>query len=94
MNVYIEAAALWAPHTPGWDAWCAALRGAPPTPADKPSPTLLSANERRRASDSVLLAIGVAEQAVRASGRDRSQLASIFTSACLKRNVTVALSLV
>jgi hypothetical protein len=81
VNVFIDAAALWARQAPGWDAWCAAVRGDEPAPAIKPNPSLLSANERRRASDSVLLAISVAEQAVRASGRDASQLASVFTSA-------------
>ncbi len=91
MKVFIEGAALWARQTPGWLAWCAALRGEPPTPADKPSAALLSANERRRASDSVLLAIDVAEQAVRASRRDASQLASVFTSAHGDLAVTDAL---
>jgi hypothetical protein len=80
-TVFIDAAALWARQAPGWDAWCAALRGGECTAAAKPNPSLLSANERRRASDSVLLATEVAEQAVRASGRDASHLASVFTSA-------------
>jgi Beta-ketoacyl synthase, N-terminal domain len=81
VNVFIDAAAVWARQAPGWDAWCAAVRGDQPAPASKPNPSLLSANERRRASDSVLLAVEVAEQAVRASGRDAAQLASVFTSA-------------
>ncbi len=81
MNVFIEACALWARNAPGWDAWCTVVRGGECTPAVKPNPSLLSTNERRRASDSVLLAVCVAEQAVRASGRDASQLASVFTSA-------------
>jgi hypothetical protein len=84
MNEYtasIDAAALWARQSPGWQAWCAALRGEPAAAAIKPNAGLLSANERRRASDSVLLAIEVAAQAVRASGHDASQLASVFTSA-------------
>ena len=80
-TVFIDAAALWARQAPGWDAWCTAVRGGECAPAAKPNPTLLSANERRRVSDSVLLAVEVAEQAVRASGHDASQLASVFTSA-------------
>jgi Beta-ketoacyl synthase, N-terminal domain len=91
VNVFIEAASLWARHAPGWDAWCMALRGEACMPAAKPNPSLLSANERRRASDSVLLAACVAEQAVRASGRDASQLASVFTSAHGDLAVTDAL---
>ena len=90
-TVFIEAAALWAREAPGWDAWCAAVRGDEPTAAAKPNPSLLSANERRRASDSVLLAIDVAEQAVRASGHDASPLASVFTSAHGDMAVTDAL---
>jgi hypothetical protein len=80
-TVFIEGAALWARQAPGWEAWCAAVRGEQPVPAIKPNPSRLSANERRRASDSVLLAIAVAERAVSASGREASQLASVFTSA-------------
>jgi Beta-ketoacyl synthase, N-terminal domain len=80
-RVFIDGAALWACQAPGWHAWCAAVRGEEPAPATQPNPSLLSANERRRASDSVLLAVEVAEQAVRASGHDASQLASVFTSA-------------
>lgn len=45
-------------------------------PADR-----LSANERRRAPESVLLAIEVAGQAIDMSGADQSQLACIFASA-------------
>jgi hypothetical protein len=69
-TVFIEGAALWARQAPGWDAWCAAVRGEPPVPAIKPNPSRLSANERRRASDSVLLAVEVAEQAVAARRRN------------------------
>lgn len=90
-SVFIDAVALWAREAPGWAAWCAALRGESPTPAAKPSPSLLSANERRRASDAVLLAIDVAEQAVRASGHDAAHLASVFTSAHGDLAVTDAL---
>jgi Beta-ketoacyl synthase, N-terminal domain len=80
-TVFVDAVALWARETPGWHAWCAALRGEQPAPAVKPNPSLLSPNERRRASASVLLAVEVAEQAVRASGHAASQLAHVFTSA-------------
>jgi Beta-ketoacyl synthase, N-terminal domain len=80
-TAFIEAAALWARPAPGWQAWCAAVRGGAPEAATRPQPGLLSANERRRASDSVLLAVEVADQAVRASGHHASQLASVFASA-------------
>jgi Beta-ketoacyl synthase, N-terminal domain len=90
-TVFVDAAALWTQQAPGWGAWCTAVRGGECTPAAKPNPSLLSANERRRASDSVLLAIDVAEQAVRASGHEASQLASVFTSAHGDLAVTDAL---
>ncbi len=80
-TVFIDAAALWARHAPGWAAWCAAVRGDTPSPAARPNASLLSPNERRRASDAVLLALDVAEQAVRSSGHDAALLASVFTSA-------------
>jgi hypothetical protein len=41
----------------------------------------MAANERRRASDSVLVALEVAAQAVAASGHAAKDLASVFTSA-------------
>ncbi len=56
----------------------------PPAPAlapARPSPTLLAANERRRAPDAVLLALEVAAAACHASGHPAADLASVFTSA-------------
>jgi hypothetical protein len=47
----------------------------------RPAPALMAANERRRASDSVLVALEVASQAVAASGHHAKDLASVFTSA-------------
>ena len=79
----IDGVAFWAPTLAGWPAARAALRGGPPTgrPHRRPSPHGLAANERRRASDSVLLALEVAEQALAASGHAAADLASVFTSA-------------
>lgn len=55
--------------------------GVPAPPAARPAPDGLAANERRRAPDSVLLALQVAEQAVAMSGHAPAALASVFTSA-------------
>ncbi len=74
---FIEGLALWAPALPGWHIAAAAF-GAPhdgstaapppaPPPAPqsaRPAPALLAANERRRAPDSVLVALQVAGQAL------------------------------
>jgi hypothetical protein len=77
--------AFWTPAWPGWALAAPALRGEPVVPADpparRPSPAALAANERRRAPDSVLLALEVAQMAVADSGHDARTLASVFTSA-------------
>jgi hypothetical protein len=82
-TLHIDGIALWAPALPGWEAAQAALRGGPlpDTPAPRPAPALLAANERRRAPDSVLLALEVASRALALSGHDAARTASVFTSA-------------
>src|SRR5690606_29192269 len=52
----------------------------PEQPPRKPSPQLLPANERRRAPDSVALALEVAQHACAAAGRDPAVLPSVFAS--------------
>jgi hypothetical protein len=85
--VFIDGIALWTPDWPSWPLAAAALRGEPAAAAmaapalRRPAPTLLAANERRRAPDSVLLALEVAQAAVEGSGHDPRTLASVFTSA-------------
>jgi len=83
-TVSIESVAFWAPTLPGWAAARAALRGegalADP-PARRPAPELLAAAERRRAPDTVSLALEVAAGAVREAGLDARDLACVFTSA-------------
>lgn len=49
-------------------------------PMVKPMPELLPAAERRRSSDSVRLAMEVAQQAVRHAGVDAATLASVFAA--------------
>ena len=81
---FLEGMAFWAPTLPGWAAARAAFRGegeASSTPAKRPAPEILAPAERRRAPDTVALALEVASAAVRESGRDPATLASIFTSA-------------
>jgi len=81
---HIEGIALWAPTLPGWDLARDAFRGEGPSaapPARRPSPELLPAAERRRAPDTVALALEVATHAVAQSGRHADELLSVFTSA-------------
>jgi len=83
-TLFIDGIAFWAPTLPGWEAARAAFRGesAPlATPAKRPAPEILAPAERRRAPDTVALALEVAAGAVRESGLDAATLPSIFTSA-------------
>ena len=82
-TAFIEGIALWAPTLPGWEIARAAFRGEGADvepPARRPSPALLPAAERRRAPDTVALALEVAAQAVAQSGRAPAELLSVFTS--------------
>ena len=81
---FVEGIAFWAPTLPGWPIARAAFRGegAPADPpAKRPAPELLAAAERRRAPDTVALALEVASAAVREAGLEPGTLPSIFTSA-------------
>jgi len=91
-RLHVDGVAFWSPTLPGWPAARAALRDAadgtaptaldtPVAPARRPAPALLAANERRRAPDSVLLALEVASAATADAGHDAGDLASVFTSA-------------
>ncbi|MEO5737575.1 MAG: hypothetical protein ABIQ82_08965, partial [Variovorax sp.] len=83
-TLYIEGPSFWAPSLPGWDVARAALRGEGAMvdpPAKRPAPQLLAPAERRRAPDTVALALEVATATVAASGRDAKDLPCVFTSA-------------
>ena len=82
-QVFVEGVALWAPRLPGWDAARAILRGearGADVPVLRPAPALLAPTERRRAPDSVAVAIEVASAACECSGRAPRALASVFAS--------------
>jgi hypothetical protein len=82
-TAWVEGIALWGGRLPGWELARAVLRGeadAPQAPAPRPVPALLPANERRRAPDSVAIALEVAAKACAAAGRDPRSLASVFAS--------------
>ncbi|MEI2432037.1 beta-ketoacyl synthase chain length factor [Lysobacter yananisis] len=78
----IEGVGYWSRGLPDWNAARAyALGGeaAPDAPA-RPSPQLLPANERRRAPETVAVALDVAAAACAAAGRDPAALSSVFAS--------------
>ena len=83
-TLYIEGPAFWAPTLPGWDIARAAFRGEGgpvDPPAKRPAPQVLGPAERRRAPDSVALALEVAAAAVAGAGRDARDLPCVFASA-------------
>jgi hypothetical protein len=83
-TLYIEGPAFWTPTLPGWDAARAAFRGEgalSDPPAKRPAPQVLAPAERRRAPDTVALALEVAAAAMSASGRNAADVPCVFTSA-------------
>ncbi len=78
----LEGIGFWTRGLPGWDAARAFVRegtrieGAPA----RPSPQLLAPNERRRAPDTVAVALDVALAACTMAGRDPASLPSVFAS--------------
>lgn len=81
LTVHVEGVGLWSPQLADFAALRSTLQGQAPTPPPgRPPATMLPANERRRAPESVLLAAEVAGQAVAMSGRDAATLACVFAS--------------
>jgi hypothetical protein len=83
-TTHVEGIALWAPGLPGWSAARTALRGETGLqhpPAIIPPPMVLSPAERRRAPQTVALALAASDEAVRASGQDAGALRAVFCSA-------------
>jgi Beta-ketoacyl synthase, N-terminal domain len=84
LDVDIEGIGLWSAELPGWDAsrerLCGKVENAT-NGAARPAPSLLAPTERRRAPESVLLGIEVAQQACTMAGRDPRELPNIFASA-------------
>jgi hypothetical protein len=89
LTLYVEGVGLWSPQLGGLADLRAVLAGAAPAnPSPRPPATMLPANERRRAPQSVLLAVEVAGQAVAMSGRDASTLACVFASSHGDQGIT------
>lgn len=83
LRVALEGVAFWASRLPGWDIAQAVIRGeqaAPESASARPAPTLLAPTERRRAPDTVAIALDVASRACEAAGRKPSDLPSVFAS--------------
>jgi hypothetical protein len=83
IQLTVEGIAFWASRLPGWDVARAVIRGeqAPPeTASARPAPTLLAPTERRRAPDTVAIALEVAARACEAAGRRPAELPAVFAS--------------
>jgi hypothetical protein len=82
-SLTVEGAAFWAPRLPGWEIARAVIRGeqaAPEAAAARPVPALLAPTERRRAPDTVAVALEVASRACAAAGRSPQELPAVFAS--------------
>ena len=82
LSAAIDGIGFWAKGLPDWNAAQAYVRGGglvEGAPA-RPSPQLLAPNERRRAPDSVAVALEVALAACHDAGRDPRTLPSVFAS--------------
>jgi hypothetical protein len=80
---YIRGLAFWASRLPGWDVAAPVLRGeatAPEQAAPRPSPEMLAPTERRRAPDTVAIALEVATRACASAGVDPKSTPSVFAS--------------
>lgn len=81
--VAIEGVAFWHARMPNWSTARAVICGkrtAPEPIAKRPTSNLLAPTERRRAPDTVALALEVAMQACEAASRSPAQLRSVFAS--------------
>ena len=84
LEIGIEGIGVWALELPGWDASRELLCGNVENVANvasRPAPSLLAPTERRRAPESVLLGIEVAQQACAMAGRAPRELPNVFASA-------------
>ena len=82
LQATIEGIGFWTRGLPSWAAARAFAQGAAPAsdaPA-RPSPQLLAPNERRRAPETVAVALEVALAACEAAGREAAALPSVFAS--------------
>ncbi|MEO6226856.1 MAG: beta-ketoacyl synthase chain length factor [Thermomonas sp.] len=82
LSVDIAGIGFWTRGLPSWAAACDYLRNGATDEAapDKPASRLLAANERRRAPETVAVALEVALAACEAAGVDPATLPSVFVS--------------
>ncbi len=82
-RLYIDGIALWSERLPGWERARDILAGrepAPSQPSPRPAPELLAPTERRRAPDTVAIAIESAMRACASAQCDPASLPCVFSS--------------
>jgi hypothetical protein len=82
-DVAITGIAFWSPRLPGWDLARDVALGrahAPEIPLPRPAPALLAPTERRRAPDTVAIALEVASRACQMAGVEPRDVPSVFAS--------------
>jgi hypothetical protein len=80
-RAYVSGVAFWSPRLPGWELAARAFRGEAALqdpPAPRPVPSMLAPTERRRAPDTVALALEVAAGACASAGLEPTTLPSVF----------------
>jgi hypothetical protein len=83
VRLYVNGVALWSERLPGWERARAVLSGEAPPPADavpRPAPQLLPPTERRRAPDTVAVALEAALAACRYAELPPASLPCVFSS--------------
>ena len=83
-TAFVDGVAFWAPRLPGWDIARRVLRGeaeAQAQAAPRPAPGILAPTERRRAPDTVAIALEVAIRACESADADPRELPSVFACA-------------
>lgn len=84
-RAYIRGLEFWASRLPGWDVAAPILRGergAADVAATRPTFDLLAPTERRRAPDTVAIALAVASRACQMARVDPKATPSVFASTC------------
>ena len=82
LTAIVTGIGFWVDGLPSWDAARAYANGGalPEGSPARPSPALLAPNERRRAPETVAVALEVAQAACAAAGVDPATLPSVFAS--------------
>ncbi|MCR4302082.1 MAG: beta-ketoacyl synthase chain length factor, partial [Sulfuricaulis sp.] len=81
--IYVDGIGVWAPGLAGWAASREILAGGKSyqaTVLPRPTPAILPPTERRRSSNTTLLAIQAAEEAVECAAANPQELATVFAS--------------